>query len=118
VAAYNFIQPRSTLSWRFDKQSGKKYYIPTTPAMAAGLTSRPEIYYELLCQREQTKALSIRIIHHPIFSQRPKSQPKKPKKLGAEYIKKKRKENVDRPNESCYEKTKAKNWISLFLKMA
>jgi hypothetical protein len=48
VAAYNFIKPHSTLSKRFDKQSGKKCNIPTTPAMAAGLTSRPWTYSELL----------------------------------------------------------------------
>jgi hypothetical protein len=48
IAAYNFIRPHSSLSYHEDANSGKKIYIPTTPAMASGITDHPWTYLELL----------------------------------------------------------------------
>lgn len=48
ILHYNFVRPHSTLSRIFDTQSNKNKYIPTTPAMKAGITDRPLSLPELL----------------------------------------------------------------------
>jgi hypothetical protein len=45
---YNFIRPHSTLSKRLDSLTMKNFTLPTTPAMAAGITDRPLTFTELL----------------------------------------------------------------------
>jgi hypothetical protein len=45
---YNFIMPHSTLSHQVDPKTGKKIYLPTTPAMSAGITNKPLTFPELL----------------------------------------------------------------------
>jgi hypothetical protein len=44
---YNFIRPHGTLSKKAGKAAGRRW-VPTTPAMAAGLTSRPLTLDELM----------------------------------------------------------------------
>jgi hypothetical protein len=62
ILFYNFIRPHSTLSKRIDKETGKKFTVPITPAMAAGLTDRPLKLSEILALPNATK-----VGHHQKF---------------------------------------------------
>jgi IS1 family transposase len=48
IAYYNFGRPHRTLSIRLDPLTNKRKFVPTTPAMASGLTDHPWTFSEIL----------------------------------------------------------------------
>jgi len=62
IMFYNFIKPHGTLSKTAGKAAGQRR-IPTTPAMAAGLTSSPMTQK---CRANELKRISTKRRHHRI----------------------------------------------------